>query len=64
VGYVLKGVLNRLRGFRAANRQDHKSFFSAEQANTQTKNPEPQKKPYSQKLDMTFRTASHLSYQC
>lgn len=63
-GYVLKGVLNRLRGFRAANRQDHKSFFSAEQANTQTKNPEPPKKPYSQKLDMTFRTASHISYQC
>lgn len=63
-GYVLKGVLNRLRGFRAANRQDSRAFYSATKSNTHTQKQETQKKPYSQKLDLTFRTASNLSYQC
>lgn len=64
--HFLKGVLSKTTGYRHSNRSDSVGFFAGAYLKVKgALSPKPKKEePKTQKLDLSFRTASDLSYQC
>lgn len=64
--YFLKGVLSSLTGFRSSHRKDSIEFFSGslKSSPSNPSGPQKAKTPKSKPLDLTFRRATDLSYQC
>lgn len=65
--HFLKGTISKVTGYRHSNRSDTKAFFSgAFKKVKRALSPKPKDKqpPKIEKPDLTFTTASNLSYQC
>ncbi len=64
--HFLKGTISKVTGYRHSNRSDTKSFFSGAYLKVKKalKPKLKDKTKEKEKLDLSFRTASNLSYQC